>query len=722
MPFQGCFSENLGLFMPDDLLPISYNSYTEDPYSFLTMKDCRTQPHLIQPSLFPKLKTSENALNTEDRPSLFPKMKTSENTLNTEDQPSLFPKMKTSENALNTEDRQIENLTITCQLDEKSAACQEVNAVLKLEKFVNKSIKEILKLIKNFIKITNIIFAKLLLLSHPILKSIFSIAGAIIDLVSFILKILDSSIILIALLCKTKILHSAGKEVDEQKNLYLSKEIPCPGHILEEKEKIQENQKDLKKEYKTFAFKTLKREISRLKDLTKFSSITEVIPFSKQIFTLLPSTLKLGSNFHELWESLNQKRLEKKWINISSEIQKKNQNSVDINPEPPLNFTYLKSVSLLMKELNDSRDINHEEEPDQFYEEKLDQLFLQDREIDWIENFLKSNAVPFEKGNMTTATFFDNWNRDVNFRGPIIKEYANYRRNVLRYEDKLGQLFLENCEIDWIENFLESNAVPFERGNMTTGAFFDNWNRDVNFRRQIIQGYGNYRRNDIRLDKIISEADNIIVKKEAILEKKMLLLRPKFKEIRKQSYMKDLHRLIADLLSQDNPSANIYKSLSSLGINLSAEVNNYDTLNFIQNSPEVCENNFNDWFNHQSIEVREIWLRAYVDRQDVIEQTLKTALTSMINKKNESATGFVNLELVYAASKFFLNLISTGLTFIISLCPAFSVGIAILPAIVTWTSLFNLSLLFVQHLVSYKNKRADEAFDSQWNELQLLVE
>lgn len=212
------------------------------------------------------------------------------------------------------------------------------------------------------------------------------------------------------------------------------------------------------------------------------------------------------------------------------------------------------------------------------------------------------------------------------------------------------------------------------------------------------------------LNKIVYTSADLLAKRQAVMEKKILLNKPHFKSfekkiwnLKKSEFLQDMQQLLWQTLrnpdctfeeveekfkkwklyaedktkinktsqnrqlltaienfktAKQQQQANHMSSIMEPQKNLISELNQW------MSRPVAMERHFQNWFSHQtqSNKNKEILLKSYLEYQETLEITTKNALKQMIQQKHTLESHFQNFKLKKAQTHFSLATMSLGVS------------------------------------------------------------
>lgn len=286
------------------------------------------------------------------------------------------------------------------------------------------------------------------------------------------------------------------------------------------------------------------------------------------------------------------------------------------------------------------------------------------------------------------------------------------------YRIELNQLIKNSKNISDLRSKLNELGVTLDRSISSKKEA----------RRQInLQQYMDSRENAKVLDHIIHTSENLLEKRQAITDKKIHQLEPRFeelqpqiKEVVKPQYIRQLNELIDMCTRPQSTLEGIRAAMDDMHIEI---ISTFDLktkedyaryFNLIKSDPNILENRrFIDWFSSQS---KESLLRKYVDHQATIAQTTKNSLIEMVAKKQEIEGKFVNFKVTESSVAFSIAAISLTITAVLTI-----VGLATAPvggaalillALSVGTGIVSLSMFAAGHYLAYRYRRSNYSLEA----------
>lgn len=143
-----------------------------------------------------------------------------------------------------------------------------------------------------------------------------------------------------------------------------------------------------------------------------------------------------------------------------------------------------------------------------------------------------------------------------------------------------------------------------------------------------IQKYIHFQRQLESLNAVIYTSENLLEKRKAVMEKKVLLLKPRFNSIEPQIRERQKQAFVRDMqLKETLPT-------------------------------DAIDQHFEKGFETQKKENLDGLIRDYIDHQETIEQTTKGALKQMVQQKHELESRFQKLKLTQSKVLFSISAIS----------------------------------------------------------------
>lgn len=213
--------------------------------------------------------------------------------------------------------------------------------------------------------------------------------------------------------------------------------------------------------------------------------------------------------------------------------------------------------------------------------------------------------------------------------------------------------------------FLQQYDIRLDASIKTKEQFVFLLAHQTGFKKNILAHYILYRESVTKLDQIIGKSDNLLVKREAIVEKKLLQLRPKFDEIFPQFKGENKTALEKDKL-----------------------------------------------------------LRTYIDHQETLELTTKNALKEMVTKKHELEGKFLKKTLAETRTSFGLSMFTLVCSALLSIGAVASAvpatGIALLfTALAAISTATGWGFMALGYYLSYTYKKSSLSIKSYFDTIAL---
>lgn len=271
------------------------------------------------------------------------------------------------------------------------------------------------------------------------------------------------------------------------------------------------------------------------------------------------------------------------------------------------------------------------------------------------------------------------------------------------YENKLEQLIQQSESLSQIKAQLY--GIELDSSIQTKKDLHARYAQDARFKTDLINQYADIQMSFTQLQKTIDDSKNILQKRQALAQQKLILIRPQFQQL-----IPELKKLntppfapkieeILELIS--DPSLSLKELTQRLeatySINLPATVKNTNEIKQV---------------------VTDSILTAYVDRQETIEQTLKESLKQLVAKKHKMEKGMVHFKLFKSSVILAISLlgaiasIGLGIAGLVT-TPFYGAG-AILLGLSVLSLTSSLSLLGLGTYINYRNK------PSRYNSLNAL--
>lgn len=250
----------------------------------------------------------------------------------------------------------------------------------------------------------------------------------------------------------------------------------------------------------------------------------------------------------------------------------------------------------------------------------------------------------------------------------------------INYETLLNALINQCKDMDQIKQKLSCYNIVLNFEITSKEEFIQCWNSVPAFKNQLITEYSTYQEKLEKLDHIILSSTNLLQKREAILEKKLIQLRPQFEslvpaiqKIKKLSFEKELIRLKEKFInSGDDSIANLHEQFRQIGIDPPPGMNTKDDIikyltNLLDNRQALeleYDILFKQWFFNQSCDSL---LKSYIDHQETIERTLVPVLQQMVDQKYKLEHEFTHFERMESVIKLAFLIASLTITTILHL-------------------------------------------------------
>lgn len=262
------------------------------------------------------------------------------------------------------------------------------------------------------------------------------------------------------------------------------------------------------------------------------------------------------------------------------------------------------------------------------------------------------------------------WQKKTEAQGPIVALNTDEQPKQLSSVKKIAQNMklpeqqyntefknlVNNRSFSEICSVLKQCDFELDASIKTKEQFVDILAHQTGFKKQIMAHYFAYRNNLHQINAIIEGSENLVVKREAIVEKKLLQLRIRFEEIKPQLYkvnkshfdeaFKTLMEEVS-LLKGVKLAPHLKATMEKLGLTVPANVKTLQEatsyLISIKTSPLMYNTTYKKWF---SIQPRDGLLKKYIDHQETLEQATKNAMKVMVSKKHELDGKFLKSKLV----------------------------------------------------------------------------
>lgn len=191
----------------------------------------------------------------------------------------------------------------------------------------------------------------------------------------------------------------------------------------------------------------------------------------------------------------------------------------------------------------------------------------------------------------------------------------------------------------------------------------------------LIKTFVNFQKKLDSLNVLIATSESLLIKRTKIMEKKLILLRPRFHLVEQQIKERKFE---------------IYKR---------------DHLQDWVANPDVVNRQFENWYDKQD---KDVLMKDYIDHQETIEYTIKNSLKQMVEKKHELETHIQNFQSNKSHIQFSIGTAILGLSIAVAILgvltiPAGGIGLALLALSIGGTTLsFAFFAAGVAHNRRYK--------------------
>lgn len=243
--------------------------------------------------------------------------------------------------------------------------------------------------------------------------------------------------------------------------------------------------------------------------------------------------------------------------------------------------------------------------------------------------------VEIHSKNLTCVHLNQQLPRQISLSTKLQKLTLPAERN---YEEECTDHLQKLSEIDEIRGFLKNYNV-FLHPEIDNKKKFLLFLEKEEFKNQIVSFYSRQEELSYRLQHVIDNHKNLLEKREAIVETKLIKLRPRFLELipelqklKKGAFDKALDQIIQNM--GNVPIERTRTEILELGIQVpfgletDLEIGAY--LNNLKDDPQNRLHLFNQWFFQHSVDSL---LKSYIDHQETLEKMTRHALKHMLDKK-----------------------------------------------------------------------------------------
>lgn len=238
--------------------------------------------------------------------------------------------------------------------------------------------------------------------------------------------------------------------------------------------------------------------------------------------------------------------------------------------------------------------------------------------------------------------------------------------------------------VSWLVAGLDivSSALTFKQASKDVGRL-NQWKKSFKvWQERFLPKFNLSETGKSQRDAMVNASKSLLVKRQALLEKKIIdlrpqfpILKPKIQDFKKQEYHREIQQLLWETLQNPCTPQEIEEKFQAYGFFDSAmATQNQQLINafeqFKNNKPEnaasaselqknvldqlaqwmkhptAMDQQFQQWFNHESSDKL---LSSYLDHQETIEITTKNALKQMVNQKHDLENRFLGLKLKSSA-------------------------------------------------------------------------
>jgi hypothetical protein len=250
------------------------------------------------------------------------------------------------------------------------------------------------------------------------------------------------------------------------------------------------------------------------------------------------------------------------------------------------------------------------------------------------------------------------------------------------YQLELQRLIHTSKDMDSIRSKFKIFNIHLSLSIKTKTELLQNWAYKPDFRTPLVEQYASYQTLFLKLQHAAESSQNLLEKRQARSELKLLQLRPRFQEMIPQlqefmhnsrstallrhTLMPEFNQAFEDLLQKapEMTLAHIQAQVQAMGFFLSFKTKKeaYEELARIKDNALEFSQAFRQWL---WIKPRDSLLRAYIDHQETIAQTTKNALISIVDKKHELEDKFLSFKLNRSRALFSLVVTSLVISAVI---------------------------------------------------------
>lgn len=201
------------------------------------------------------------------------------------------------------------------------------------------------------------------------------------------------------------------------------------------------------------------------------------------------------------------------------------------------------------------------------------------------------------------------------------------------------------------------------------------------------------------VDHVIRSSQSLLKKRQAIVEKKIKRLKPRFHQIEQKMYalkeaafIKEMQQILWEPSTRQEIQGILGKwgfydlhaspKLASLLLALENHALSLEDSQFKRHfhdwmtHPTGMQEQFQIWFKKESAEQPEKLLADYVDHQETIEMTTRSALKTMIQKKHEVESRFLDFRLKSSWINFSVSVLTLAIPATLAILGLFSLPVA----------------------------------------------
>ncbi len=308
------------------------------------------------------------------------------------------------------------------------------------------------------------------------------------------------------------------------------------------------------------------------------------------------------------------------------------------------------------------------------------------------------------------------------------------------HEAALFKFFNEAKDLSEIRNYLKDFNIKLDSSWQSKEEFLSHLETNFAYRFKLVWSYLHVQRSLEALDVVIHTSQDLLEKRRAISQKKILLLKPHFhtveakiKEMKKQLFIQDMQNVLWEQMRSSHGSPSLIKqqlqkwgfyhpqgnkqhqkvlqalrqfeSAKSPKATLEQKENLIKEFYQWMEHPTAMDEQFQAWYATQS---QDTLLQFYVDHQETIENTTKNALKEMVQKKHAIESRFIQFKLNKSRIQFSIAtialVISVTLTILGLVSLPFGGAALILLGISLGSSLISLGFLGAGFYQAYREK------------------